>query len=90
MNAVRAQVHGVVQGVGFRYTTQRMARELGVIGWVRNLPGGDVEVWGQGPDEAVERLLAFLERGPRGSVVARVDVEGVRADPTLDGFDVRP
>jgi len=48
---------GRVQGVGFRYTTQRRAVEQGVSGWVRNLPDGRVELLAEGPEAAVEKLL---------------------------------
>ena len=65
-----ARVSGRVQGVGFRATTVDVARRLGLGGWVRNLPTGEVELEAEGPDEALDALLAFLQTGPRG---ARVD-----------------
>lgn len=89
MKAIRAEVHGYVQGVGFRYTTRRFAHQIGVVGWVRNLPSGAVEVWAQGPAEAVDRLAAFLEQGPRGARVDRVVVRHVEADSAMQGFDVK-
>lgn len=88
MKAIHAEVHGFVQGVGFRYATQRLAHQLGVVGWVRNLPSGGVEVWAQGEIESVDRLLAFLERGPRGARVDRVVVNPVEVDPAREGFDI--
>lgn len=86
--AIRATVEGRVQGVGFRYTTRRMARELGVDGWVRNLPDGSVEVWAQGRTGAVEAMRRFLEQGPPGAVVRSVDVAEVEPDLALVGFAV--
>jgi acylphosphatase len=58
---VRAHVFysGRVQGVGFRYTAERLALELGLVGWVKNLADGRVEVVCEGPKEAVE---IFLQR----------------------------
>ena len=88
-NAIRGTVSGRVQGVGFRYTTRRLAQELGLAGWVRNLPNGAVEVWAQGPAEAVNRLRALLEQGPRGSFVKSVEFEAVDPDLTLEGFEIR-
>ena len=88
MQAIKATVHGRVQGVGFRYTARRAAQELGVVGWVRNLTSGAVEVWAQGPDDAVERFTEFLEKGPPGAVVDSVDVAEVEPDPALAGFHI--
>lgn len=57
-------VSGRVQGVGFRYYTQEQARELGVTGWVRNLEDGRVEVWIEGDEARVAKMVAWLEHGP--------------------------
>ena len=65
-----ALVSGRVQGVGFRYTCCHEARRLGLSGWVRNKPEGDVEVWAEGDREKLDRFLLWLRRGPPG---ARVD-----------------
>ncbi|MFN7973204.1 MAG: acylphosphatase [Acidobacteriota bacterium] len=67
-------VHGRVQGVGFRYFTADQAQSLSVTGWVKNLPGGEVEVYVEGPEEDVATLLSAVRRGPRASRVDRVDV----------------
>jgi DNA ligase D-like protein (predicted 3'-phosphoesterase) len=75
--AVRAVVHGDVQGVGFRDATVRRARRLGVMGWVRNGEDGGVQVHAEGAADAVEQLLAFLRDGPPLAVVAAVVVEQV-------------
>ena len=89
LTAIRAEVRGLVQGVGFRYITRGTARQLGVVGWVRNLPGGSVEVWAQGASNAIDRLQEFLEAGPTGALVESVAVEIVEPDPALTGFEVR-
>jgi DNA ligase D-like protein (predicted 3'-phosphoesterase) len=78
--AVRALVSGAVQGVGFRESTRRRARKLGVLGWVRNEDDGTVAVHAEGEQGAVERLLAFLREGPRGADVSGVEVEDVRVE----------
>jgi DNA ligase D-like protein (predicted 3'-phosphoesterase) len=72
---VRATVHGQVQGVGLREATVRRARELGVLGWVRNEDDGTVLVHAEGPEEAVEALVEWLGEGPRGASVADVEVD---------------
>ena len=79
-SAVRAVVRGEVQGVGYRDATLRRARELGVMGWVRNGEDGDVLVHAEGPEPAVEELLAFMREGPASARVAEVAVERVKAE----------
>jgi acylphosphatase len=78
--AVRATVHGAVQGIGFRAATVARAHAAGALGWVRNGEDGTVQVHAEGTEEAVERLLAFLRSGPRGAQVAEVAVERVRPE----------
>jgi acylphosphatase len=70
----RVVVHGFVQGVFFRDTVRRRADAAGVSGWVRNNRDGTVEAVLEGDDEAVERLVAFCRRGPRGAQVERIEV----------------
>ena len=63
--AVRAVVRGEVQGVGYRDATLQRAQRLGLMGWVRNEEDGSVLVHAEGPEQAVEELVSFLERGRR-------------------------
>ncbi len=78
--AIRAVVTGAVQGVGFRDATRRRARELGLMGWVRNDDGGTVAVHAEGPAPAVAALISFLNKGPRGAAVDEVAVQEVRVE----------
>ena len=78
--AVRAVVRGRVQAVGFRDATVRRARKLGALGWVRNAEDGGVLVHAEGPEGAVEALLAFLREGPRGAEVDQVETESVKVE----------
>ncbi|HLG59353.1 MAG TPA: acylphosphatase [Vicinamibacterales bacterium] len=73
--ARRFVVSGRVQGVGFRYFTHDAALREGVTGWVRNLPGGQVEALVEGDAEAVTRVERALRSGPRGAHVETVDVD---------------
>lgn len=68
-------VTGVVQGVNFRWYTQRRASELGLGGWVRNLPEGEVEFIAEGARADLERLLDFVRVGPSMAVVENVDAQ---------------
>ncbi len=86
MMAIRALVTGRVQGVFFRQSTRQAARRLGLVGWVRNLPNGTVEVWAQGADDGVESLLEWLWLGPPEALVTGVESHLVALDPTLQDF----
>jgi acylphosphatase len=66
-------VSGLVQGVGYRHSSYRKALELGLCGWVRNLPNGDVEAVFQGDRARIERMLEWCRRGPALARVDRVD-----------------
>jgi len=82
----KAWVHGRVQGVGFRYSTQAEARTLGVLGYARNLDDGSVEVLAWGKAEQVEALIDWLKAGgPRSARVDKVLVEPHQlAEPPRD------
>jgi DNA ligase D-like protein (predicted 3'-phosphoesterase) len=69
-----------VQGVGFRDATVRRARELGVMGWVRNGDNGTVLAHAEGPAPAVDGLVAFLNRGPPLAEVSEVTIDRVKAE----------
>ena len=84
----RVVAHGHVQGVFFRDTTRRLAQQRGVSGWVRNRHDGAVEAVFEGEPEAVERLVRFMQQGPRGAAVERADVTEEEPEG-LSGFDVR-
>lgn len=86
---LHAVVQGRVQGVSFRYYTQRRANELNLSGYVRNRWDGTVEVVAEGPRADLEQLLSFLHAGPRAAFVTEVETEWKPADGSFDGFGVR-
>jgi len=73
--ARRYFVEGSVQGVGFRFFVERVARQLGLGGYVKNLRDGRVEVYALGPPAQLEELKHRLEAGPRAARVRRVEEE---------------
>ena len=84
----RVIVRGFVQGVFFRDSTRRLARQHGVSGWVANRPDGAVEAVFEGEADAVERLIAFSREGPRGAQIESAEV--TEEEPQgLSGFAVR-
>jgi acylphosphatase len=70
--SLQATVYGRVQGVFFRDFVSRRARELGLFGYVRNLPDGTVEVGVEGERRQLEKLVSYLEVGPPGARVREV------------------
>ena len=74
MKRAHVRVTGRVQGVFFRAEAADRARSLGVAGWIRNVPDGSVEAVFEGPDDAVDALVRWSERGPAGARVDDVDV----------------
>jgi acylphosphatase len=84
----RIIVRGQVQGVFFRDSMHRLARQRDVSGWVANRRDGTVEAVLEGGEGAVERLIEFAHRGPRGAQVESVDVFNEEPEG-LTGFSVR-
>lgn len=69
---LHVRIAGRVQGVGFRWFVREEARRMGIAGWVRNLPGGDVEVLAEGPADALAQLARRVGQGPPGARVELV------------------
>jgi acylphosphatase len=72
--AFSAVIGGRVQGVGFRWNAAAAARRLGLTGWVRNTDNGYVEIWAEGETRALKSLIDWLNEGPPGARVDRVQV----------------
>ncbi|HEX6387354.1 MAG TPA: acylphosphatase [Anaerolineae bacterium] len=89
MRRLEATIYGRVQGVSFRYYTQREAQRHRLTGWVANKPDGTVKVIAEGPENELEQLLDFLCRGPTMARVDRVDVDWKEATGEFTRFDVR-
>ena len=87
--SVRVRIAGRVQGVGYRYWTERVAGELGLAGWVRNRRDGSVEALFAGPAAEVAEMLERCRDGPRSARVTAVSViEEGQSVP--EGFEVLP
>ncbi len=82
-------VSGDVQGVFFRDSTRQKAEQLGLSGWVKNLPDGRVEALFEGPSDKVRGMVRWCEEGPSHADVDNVDVEFDVAQEDLPGFEVR-
>ena len=82
-------MRGIVQGVGFRFFTERAARRLGMSGFVRNLPDGTVEVEADGDETSLGALRSELERGPSGARVEQVVEEDLERPVSHASFTIR-
>ena len=74
MKRIRVVASGRVQGVFYRATCARLARGLGLTGYVRNLPDGRVEAAFEGSDAAVDEMVTWSRVGPDLANVDRLDV----------------
>jgi acylphosphatase len=86
--AFHAAVHGRVQHVGFRYFARAEAERLGICGWIRNNPGGEVEIHAEGEAENLKEFISWLRKGPPQSVVISVDIDWREPYGTYKGFMV--
>jgi len=87
--ALHVIVTGKVQGVNFRQSTREYARGCGVVGWVRNLPDGSVEVLAEGERSNLERLLNFVRHGPPYAQVTEVQAEWQLSTGVWHSFEVQ-
>ena len=82
-------VSGLVQGVNYRWFTLDTAANLGLTGWVRNLPDGRVEAEIEGEKEVVERMIEAMRVGPRVAQVTDLDVSEQPCQDRYRDFQVR-
>lgn len=85
---LEAIVSGNVQGVGFRYHTQRMARQLGLVGCVANLIDGTVQVVSEGDPAQLQAFEQFLRTGPPAAVVAGLQTNWTEPTGTFESFQI--
>jgi len=85
---VQVQYGGPVQGVGFRYTAENIARKFGVTGYVRNLPNGRVEMVAEGEERTLKSLLEAIESSELGRSIRTVNAEWFQAEDTFSDFRI--
>ena len=84
MFQARLIISGKVQGVFYRASCQEVAQRLGLTGWVKNLPDGNVEVLAQGEKEKIEKLIEWCKKGSDG---ARVDDVEIKWNDVINNFE---
>ncbi|EKD42726.1 MAG: Acylphosphatase [uncultured bacterium] len=89
MNSLHLIISGRVQGVAFRAHTQKKAIEMGITGWVKNLPDGSVEVMSYGPKNILEKFLAWCHQGPPAARVNEVISEWELNQNPDEGFLIK-
>ncbi len=87
---LHAWIEGRVQGVGFRFFVQDHAQALGLTGWVRNTGDDQVEVWAEGPQPELDKLLTLLRRGPTSAYVSDVRLEPETPKGNMMRFQIAP
>ncbi len=89
VKAVRARVAGRVQRVGYRRYILDVAQELGLSGYVQNLPDGSVETLVQGEEESVTRFIDSIGKPTHPAMVRRIDIEEAKVRHEVKSFDVK-
>jgi len=80
---------GRVQGVGFRMTAEDLAHQMDVLGWVKNLRDGRVELLAEAEEATLERFLKAIQTGSMKNFIRQVDVSWSDATDTFDDFEIR-
>jgi len=81
-------IHGIVQGVNFRFSTRQKALSLGLKGWVRNKKDGSVEAVAEGSEEAISEFVKWCSIGPEMANVTKVQIKEVTASSMLGKFTI--
>ena len=80
---------GRVQGVGFRMTAEETAQGFGVVGWVKNLRGGKVELVAEADEASLLQFLEALRSGPMKHFILQEDISWSHACETFNEFEIR-
>jgi len=89
MNHWKAKIHGIVQGVGYRWFALNEAKKLGIVGYTRNLLDGTVEIDAQGDPDNMDKYLKKLHIGPGMGQVTKIDIEHIDSKSDYSDFGVR-
>jgi len=87
--AIHAIVKGRVQGVYYRASTRDKAERLGLTGWVKNLPNGNVEFFAVGDEDMLNELIKWAWDGPDYANVTDIICEAIESFNDFEGFSVK-
>ena len=88
LKRIHVFVSGRVQGVAFRWVTIDVANQLNVVGWVRNLYDGRVEVMAEGEEGILNQFIEFLKKGPRYAKVKDIEIEWLESTGEFSTFKI--
>lgn len=88
MPSVRLIISGRVQGVFFRARAKEMADSLRLVGWVKNLPTGEVEAYAQGEAKNLEKFVQWCHAGPPAAKVSKVKVNWNKEPGNFSAFNI--
>jgi acylphosphatase len=88
MKTLFFQIHGKVQGVSFRYYTRKEAHKLSIRGTVKNLFNGDVEVYAQGDNQALNRFEKFLKTGSSLAHIKSIKKKEIESNKVFRSFEI--
>lgn len=88
MKVAHVLISGFVQGIGFRQFILRQAQDLRLMGWVRNIPDGDVEAMFSGQKEKIEKMIKLCRKGPFLAEVKEVHVEWKDSTENFETFEI--
>ena len=88
METVHLVIKGKVQGVYYRATAKEKANELGIKGWIKNAPGGHVEIMAAGNKEELEKFIGWCRRGPKHAEVSDIIVT-TREEQYFSNFTIK-
>ena len=89
VDAVQMIAQGRVQGVGFRFFVRDLAKSIGVKGWVRNLPDGNVEIHAEGEKEVLFDFIKEIKKGPYLGYVSELTTDWVTPENIYDSFNIK-
>jgi len=89
MQRIRVYISGRVQGVFFRAATRRVAADLNLTGWVRNMEDGRVEALFEGADANVGKMIAWCKIGPPSAKVEQVELSEEHYTGGFPDFSIR-
>ncbi|MFH1259270.1 MAG: acylphosphatase [Elusimicrobiota bacterium] len=87
--AVHILIQGTVQGIGYRCFALRQAKALGIMGWVKNLANGDVELEAQGDKKSLEDFIESLKTGHPWASVQQAKISRLEGNKQYDQFVIK-
>ncbi len=88
LKKIHLLISGKVQGVFYRVNTKNKADELGLTGWVKNIPDGKVEVLAEGKEGGLKEFIKWCYNGSKGAKVDKVEVEWRDYENKFDNFKI--